>query len=367
MPPSPAPTAAAEFPASAAPAVCVENLVHRYPPQRRSSRRSAAPTADVRGNATPALDGVSFAVQPGEIFAILGPNGGGKTTLFRILSTLLRPTSGKVAVFGHDPATQPHLVRGLLGVVFQSPSLDAQLTARENLMHQGHLYGLSGAGLDERINTLLNYFGLADRAGEYVARFSGGLRRRVEIAKALLHRPRLLLLDEPSTGLDPGARADLWKQLETLRHEQGMAIALTTHYMDEADRCDRLALLGGGKLLALDTPQRLKAGIGGDVITVEPEAGGTPAPPNNAGGDAAKQLCEDIVQRFGPWPEGKRPTVIDGRVHIEKPDGPAFVAQIAGALAGRIRSITVGRPTLDDVFMSLTGRRLGEDAADKDR
>jgi ABC-2 type transport system ATP-binding protein len=290
-----------------------------------------------------ALDSITFQVHPGEIFAILGPNGGGKSTLFRILATTLRPTSGRAAIFGRDAVARPAAVRALIGVVFQCPSLDGKLTVRENLLTQGHLYGLHGPALHQRLETLLAGFDLLDRQGEFVERFSGGMRRKVEIAKAMLPQPPLLLLDEPSTGLDPGARADLWRQLERLRHELGQTIVLTTHFMDEADRCDRVAILCAGRLAAQDTPAALKAAIRGDVITVEPA------------GDAL-DLCRRITAEFGPWPADARPSVIDGRIHLERADGPAFVATLAGALPGKVASITVGRPTLEDVFMDLTGR-----------
>src|SRR3954469_23101552 len=187
-----------------------------------------------------ALDGVSLSVGAGEIFAILGPNGSGKTTLFRLLSTLVPAPPGRVKVLGLDAAEQRDAIRREIGVVFQSPSLDKQLTAEENLTHQGHLYGLRGADLRSRVAQALDAFGLGDRARERVAGFSGGMRRRVEIAKALLHRPRLLLMDEPSTGLDPAARIDLWRIITDVSG-QGVTVLVTTHLMDEADRCTRLA------------------------------------------------------------------------------------------------------------------------------
>ncbi|MCE9591817.1 MAG: ABC transporter ATP-binding protein [Planctomycetes bacterium] len=327
----------ADAPIDATPAVAVDDLTHRY--------ASASTETD-----RPALDAVSFTVCPGEIFGILGPNGGGKTTLFRILATTLRPTSGSVRVFDEDPVAHPAAVRGQLGVVFQHPSLDVKLTAWENLLHQGHLYGLSGADLRDRITRALQAVGLFDRRDDFVERFSGGMRRRVEIAKAVLHAPRLLLLDEPATGLDPGARRDVWRQLERLRDEEGVTIALTTHLMDEADRCDRLAILSGGKLVAQGTPSELKSRIGGDVVSLEAEPAGDPA--------AADELARLITEKFGPWEQGSAPAVIDGRVRIERDRGATFVATLASAFPGKVRSITVGRPTLDDVFMHVTGRAM---------
>lgn len=320
-------------------AVAIDQLTHRYP----------GSPAD-----RPALDGVTLTIRPGEIFGVLGPNGGGKSTLFRILATMQKPTSGSVRVFGADPVIASHRVRGMLGVVFQYPSLDLKLTARENLLHHGRLYGLGGKELSNRIDAALDAANLTDRAGEYVERFSGGMRRKVEIAKAMLHAPRLLLLDEPSTGLDPGARRDVWRQIETLRSVHGVTVAMTTHLMDEADRCDRLAILSAGRMVIQGTPSELKSMIGGDVVSLEAE------PPGDMEGVEA--LCRQIAEQFGPWQHGKPPAVIDGRIRIERQDGAAFVATLAGAFPGRVRSITVGRPTLDDVFMHMTGRAIGDEA-----
>lgn len=345
-----APTASVSCDPSAA--ISIRDLSHFYPPP--SSRRSRGATINASAK-LPALDGVSFDVNPGEIFGILGPNGSGKTTLFRVLATLLRPRprngalSGQLSIFGCDVVTQSASVRRHLGVMFQMPSLDHKLTAAENLMHHGHLYGLHGPSLRARINELLERFGLDTRRGEYVERFSGGMRRRVELAKALLHQPRLLLLDEPATGLDPGARRDLWNLLSALRREQGVTVALTTHLMEEADRCDRLAVMCRGRVAALNSPDRLKDAIGGDVITIEPDDP-----------EDIDDLRKVINVRFSPWPPGGEPAVHGGRIHLEKPDGAAFVATLSGAVAGRTRSITVGKPTLEDVFLHLTGHTLWE-------
>jgi ABC-2 type transport system ATP-binding protein len=296
-----------------------------------------------------ALRGLDFQVRPGEIFGFLGPNGGGKTTLFRILATLARPSRGTVAVFGHDLATQAARIRRELGVVFQSPSLDVQLTVAENLTHQGHLYGLSGRDLAGRIAAALERFGLTARAKERAATLSGGLRRRAEIAKSLLHHPRLLLLDEPSTGLDPGARRDLWDTLYDLQRE-GVTILLTTHFMEEGDRCDRLALLAGGEIVALGSPAALKEEIGGDVVTLT--------------GPDAPALARDLAVRF---PE-LAPIVRDGALRLELERAHELVARLVEALPGRVESVTVARPTLEDVFLRRTGHRLyGEDEAEEDK
>jgi ABC-2 type transport system ATP-binding protein len=273
-----------------------------------------------------ALDAVSFTVQRGEIFGLLGPNGGGKTTLFRILTTLIPPTEGTVQ----------SVDRSRFGVVFQSPSLDKKLTVAENLRHHGHLYGLSGASLRQRMDELLARFGLADRRNDLVEKLSGGLRRRVELAKGLLHKPELLLLDEPSTGLDPLVRRELGDYLEELRDKDGVTVVLTTHIMDEAERCDRLALLDSGKLVALDTPAALKEQVGGDVVTVTPAS-----------------LREAIEKRFNVQAK-----VVDNTVRIEWPRGHEFVPELIEAFPGKVDSVSVGKPTLEDVFIHLTGHRI---------
>lgn len=282
-----------------------------------------------------ALDGVSFEVARGECFGLLGPNGGGKTTLFRILSTLMRPSGGRARILGHEEVAE---VRRHIGVVFQSPSLDRKLNVMENLVHQGHLYGLVGGELQARIGEMLARVGMQDRAGDRVETLSGGQRRRVEIAKGLLHRPEVLLMDEPSTGLDPGARRDLRELLRTLT---GVTVMLTTHLMDEADACDRIAILHLGKLVAIDSPAALKAKIGGDVVTV--------------GTDDADRLAREVRERFGV--EGR---VLDGTLHVERERGHEFAAALMEAFPGRVTSVTVARPSLEDVFIRQTGHRLNE-------
>jgi len=289
-----------------------------------------------------ALQGISFQVRAGEIFGLLGPNGGGKTTLFRILSTLLLPTSGRACIFGLDVGGQPREVRRRIGVVFQSQNLDAKLTPRENLWHHGHLYGLRGKPLQERIAETLAQVGMTDRRNDLVETLSGGLRRRVELAKGLLHRPGLLLLDEPSTGLDPGARKALWDCLQAMRNSDGVTVLLTTHLLDEAERCDRLAILDRGELVAAGTPESLKKEVGEEVILVEannPEA-----------------LCPQIRQRFGV-----EASVLAGRIRFEHASGHQFIPQLVEAFPGEINSVALGKPTLEDVFIHKTGRRFGED------
>jgi ABC-2 type transport system ATP-binding protein len=287
-----------------------------------------------------ALGGVSFDVGSGELFGLLGPNGGGKTTLLQILATLRRPTRGSARVAGIDVVEYPDAARRRLGVVFQHPALDIQLTPAENLWHQGHLYGLAGPDLAGRSAELLDRLGVADRAGDRVKTLSGGLRRRVELAKGLIHRPSVLLLDEPTVGLDPGGRRVLWEYARTLRQE-GIAIVVTTHLMEEAEECDRVGILDRGKLVALDTPAGLKAEIRGDVVSL-------------ASGDP-EGLATAIRGRFG-----SEVSVVDGTVRIERRDGAELVPRLAEAFPGVIRSITVGKPTLEDVFVQRTGHRFWE-------
>lgn len=306
---------------ASAPVISVQNLVHRY-----ESRT--------------ALNGVSFDVRPAELFGLLGPNGSGKTTLFRILSTLMIPTSGRALVMGYDAAQDPATLRRHIGVVFQAQSVDLKLTAYENLWHQGHLYGLRGAALKMRIEEILTRVGLADRAQERVETFSGGMQRRIELAKGLLHHPEVLLLDEPTTGLDPGARRDLWQYLQILRDEEHVSVLVTTHLMEEAERCDRLAIMNEGNLVALGTPAELKSEIGGDVILLD------------AAHDAAT-LAEHIRSRFHV-----EAVVLGTQVRIEREGGHRFVPDLVEAFPGEVQAISVSKPALEDVFIHRTGHKF---------
>ena len=289
-----------------------------------------------------ALAGVTFEVPPGEIFGLLGPNGGGKTTLFRILATLLPLQEGRAELLGCSVPAQPDAVRRLIGVTFQSPSLDPKLTVAENLKFHGYLYGLSGARLKERIDLLLGKLGLSDRRADIAQTLSGGLQRRVEIAKSLLHEPRVLLLDEPSTGLDPGARHDLWRYLKQLRQETGVTILATTHIMEEAEHCGQLAILHKGELVALGTPEELRSSIGGDVITIET---------TNADGLPAR-----IESKFGV-----RPQRIGESLRIERSAGHELIRDLVAAFPDEIRAVSLGKPTLEDVFIQRTGHRFWEE------
>ena len=303
-------------------AIEVENLTHRF---------------DERV----AVDDVSLTVAAGEIFALLGPNGSGKTTMFRILSTLLRPTSGTIRIFGADLAADPESVRRSFGVVFQKPSVDPKLTVMENLRHHGRLYGLSGSELGGRCDEMLERVGLSDRSGDSVETLSGGLQRRVELAKGLLHRPRLLLLDEPSTGLDPGARREFNRHLGDLRDADGVTVVLTTHYMEEAERCDRVGIMDAGKLVRVDSPAALKASVGGDVVVVQA------TDLEGLGGRIRERLGVDS-------------TAVDGALRIERERGHELVRQLVDEFPDEVQSVTFGKPTLEDAFIHVTGRRLWE-------
>ena len=295
-----------------------------------------------RFGAREAVSGLSFEVARGQIFGVLGPNGSGKSTLFRILATMLAPSEGVARVAGFDVTTQPDQVRARIGVVFQSFSLDRKLTVAENLTAQGHLYGLSGAGLRERMQAAMARLGILERGRDLVGTLSGGLQRRVEIAKALLHRPEALLMDEPSTGLDPGARRELWQYIEELR-AGGATVLATTHILDEADRCDKLLLMHEGRRVAEGTPAELKARVGGDVVVLETS-------------DAA-DLARQLAARFGV-----APILAGGTLRVEIANGHRFVAEAIEAFPGAIQSIALHKPTLEDVFLDLTGAAIGAEA-----
>jgi ABC-2 type transport system ATP-binding protein len=298
----------------------VQNLTHRY------------------GDRV-ALSNVSFEVKKGEIFGLLGPNGGGKSTLFRILSTMMVPTEGKVILAGSDVVRDPAAVRRHVGVVFQTQSLDKALTVEENLRAQGHLHGLSGAVLRERMEAAMLRLGLLDRRKDLVDTLSGGLRRRVEIAKALLHRPQVLLMDEASTGLDPSARRDLSRHVEDLRQSEGVTILLTTHILEEADRCDRLVLLHQGNIVAQGSPAELRSSIGGDVVVLA-----TPDP---------QALAASITERFH-----LKTSARDGEVRVEIENGHRFIAEVVEAFPGAVSSVGLHKPTLEDVFVRQTGASI---------
>lgn len=305
------------------PAVSISHLSHNYSARRNSPARQA-------------LNDVSLFVNEGAIYGLLGPNGGGKSTLFRILSTALAPSLGDVFIFGVDVVKQPSQARPLCGIVFQNPSLDKELTVTENLKHHGHLYGISGASLHNKIQDVLNRLSLSDRSNDLVKTLSGGLARRVEIAQGLLHNPRLLIMDEPSTGLDPGARREMWDFLFELK-KSGVTILLTTHVMDEGDKCDDLMILHEGRSVAQGSPDTLKKKIGGDIIAIQTSEPTT--------------IAESIKSRWN-----LNPIVLNGTIRVEIQDGHKFVPQLIEAFPGKISSVQLGKPTLEDVFVRETGQ-----------
>jgi ABC-2 type transport system ATP-binding protein len=287
----------------------------------------------------PALSQVSLRAVEGELFGVVGPNGSGKSTLFSILATLLRPSEGAAAVLGLDVCRQADQVRRHIGIVFQSSCLDPKLTLGENLCHYGHFQGLYGRALQRRAEAILSRAGLTDRRRDLVGQLSGGLRRRGELARALLHEPRVLLLDEPSAGLDPVARREFWNYVAELRAERQLTVLLTTHLMDEAERCDRLALLHRGEVLSMAAPDALKREMGYDVITLhatDPDL-----------------LAARVAERFGV-----RSHVHDGCVRVELESGHRWVAEFVEAFPGEITSLHLDKPSIEDVFIHRTGASL---------
>ncbi len=286
-----------------------------------------------------ALHNVSFAIARGEVFGFLGPNGGGKTTLFKLLSTLIPLQSGRASVLGRDLAGDTRNIRRKMGVVFQHPSVDGKLTVLENLQHHGRLYGITGAKLRERANAMLDSLGLTARSRDLVETLSGGMRRRVELAKAMLHQPELLLLDEPSTGLDPMARREFFGHLEQLSRRDAVTIVLTTHHMEEAERCDRIAMLHQGQLVACAAPLELKSQVGGDVVVIH-----TAAP---------ELLQRKLLQQLK-----LKSAIVDGTLRIERPRGHELIRELVDTFGAEIESVSFGKPTLEDVFVHLTGHRF---------
>ena len=291
-----------------------------------------------------AVRGIDLAVEPGEIFGFLGPNGAGKTTTISILCTLVRKTAGEARVAGIDVDHDPSAVRARIGLVFQDPSLDAQLTGRENLELHGQIYGVSSALRKRRIAELLDVVELADRADSLVSTYSGGMKRRLEIARGVLHHPQILFLDEPTLGLDPQTRTHIWEYLHAVRKREGITLFMTTHYMDEAEYCDRIAIIDQGTIVALGTPGALKDQVGGDVITVT--------------ADDQAAAAREIRERFG-----LTALVDDGQLRIEIQDGAAFVPRLVRELSMPLTSVALRRPSLDDVFLKLTGHAIRVESA----
>jgi ABC-2 type transport system ATP-binding protein len=289
-----------------------------------------------------AVRGVDLEVRPGEIFGFLGPNGAGKSTTINILCTLLRPSSGTASVAGFDVVRQPNEVRRRLGLVFQDPSLDSQLTAKENLEFHAFLYRVPSTERKDRIAEVLEMVALTDRADSTVVTFSGGMKRRLEIARGMLHTPEVLFLDEPTIGLDAQTRRHLWGYLNELPDRKGVTIFMTTHYLEEAEYCDRIAIVDHGRIQAIGTPEELKAIVGGDVVTL-----------TTTDNEVAAPLVAQLA--------GAPATSADGALRVEVPNGAGFVPRLVRELPVEVTSVTFRRPSLDDVFLKLTGRAIREE------
>jgi ABC-2 type transport system ATP-binding protein len=286
-----------------------------------------------------AVRGVSFSVREGETFGFLGPNGAGKTTTISILCTLITLSEGSAQVGGFDVATQAAEVRRRIGLVFQDPTLDEYLTAEENLRFHAELYGVPRAETATRIRQVLEMVELWSRRKGIVRTFSGGMRRRLEIARGLLHSPRVLFLDEPTVGLDPQTRTHIWSYIEELKRRERITIFLTTHYMDEAEHCDRIAIIDNGEIVVMDTPEALKESVGRDRLELQTDDD-----------DAAVRALGDLF--------GLEATLTEGAVRLYVPHGDQFVPRLFSGFPVPVRSVNVAHPTLDDVFMTYTGRTI---------
>ncbi|MBB2743844.1 UNVERIFIED_ORG: ABC-2 type transport system ATP-binding protein [Microbispora rosea subsp. rosea] len=286
-----------------------------------------------------AVKGVGFEVAPGEVFGFLGPNGAGKTTTISMLCTLVTPTGGTAHVAGYDVVKQRDEVRRNIGLVFQDPTLDGYLTAEQNLRFHAELYGVPKEVLGDRMRQVLEMVGLWDRKDSKVMTFSGGMKRRLEIARGLLHSPRVLFLDEPTVGLDPQTRSAIWGYINKLRHSEDITIFMTTHYMDEAEYCDRIAIIDHGEIVVIDSPEALKASVGKDRVQIQT-------------GDDERAIGL-LKERFGV-----DAAVREGQVTFAVASGEEFVPRLFAGLGVPIRSVSVSRPSLDDVFMSYTGSTI---------
>jgi ABC-2 type transport system ATP-binding protein len=306
-------------------ALVVQDLVYTYPNQK-----------------SPALNHLSLRVRSESIFGILGPNGGGKSTTFKILSTLMIPQSGTVDIYGVNVVKSPGQVRSLLGVVFQSPALDKKLTVEENLLHHGHLYGMKGRPLEEKTEFLLKRLGLWEKRKDKTENLSGGQKRRLEITKSLIHNPKILILDEPTTGLDPIARREVWNYLKFLRESEGMTILVTTHLLEEAEDCDEIALIDQGRVICEGRPSQLRHDLGGEVVTMR-------TPQNQ---ELVKEICErfDVV-----------PLVLGNEVRVKPSQMGTFLNFLVSDVNSDLDSFTVGKPTLEDLFIEKTGHRFWEE------
>ncbi len=286
-----------------------------------------------------AVRGIDFEVAAGETFGFLGPNGAGKSTTIKILCTLARPTAGRASVAGHDVVSERDAVRRNIGLVFQDTTLDHYLTGAQNLRFHAELYAVPSAAVEPRMKQVLDMVGLWDRRDSLVSTYSGGMQRRLEIARGLLHAPHVLFLDEPTVGLDPQTRSSIWEYINDLKTREDITIFLTTHYMDEAEHCDRIAIIDHGKIVAIDTPEALKASVGKDRVQIQ-----------TADDDAAIKELADMF--------GLEAAIHEGAVTFSVESGEEFVPQLFARLGVPIRSVSVSRPSLDDVFMSYTGTTI---------
>jgi ABC-2 type transport system ATP-binding protein len=305
---------------SPAPAVLVDGLVKRF-------------------GEIEAVRGIDFDVGAGETFGFLGPNGAGKSTTINMLCTLVRPSGGSALVAGHDVVSERDEVRRNIGLVFQDTTLDGYLTAEQNLSLHAELYGVPRELVAERMRQVMEMVGLWERRGHLVNTFSGGMKRRLEIARGLLHSPRVLFLDEPTVGLDPQTRSLIWNYIRELKSREEITIFLTTHYMDEAEYCDRIAIMDQGRIIVLDTPETLKANVGKDRVQIQTDDN-----------DAAIAALRERL--------GVEATVVEGSVTFGVPEGEQFVPRLFAELGQPIRAVSVSRPSLDDVFMSYTGTTI---------
>jgi ABC-2 type transport system ATP-binding protein len=309
-----------------------------------AASNGAAPAVSVNGlvksyGEVEAVRGIDLEVHAGETFGFLGPNGAGKSTTINMLCTLVRPSAGSASVAGHDVVAERDEVRRNIGLVFQDTTLDGYLTAEQNLSLHAELYGVSRDVVTERLRQVMEMVGLWERRSSLVNTFSGGMKRRLEIARGLLHSPRVLFLDEPTVGLDPQTRSSIWGYIRELKTREDITIFLTTHYMDEAEHCDRIAIIDHGRIIVLDTPEALKASVGKDRVQIKT--------------DDEEAAIAALAERFGI-----EAVLAEGAVTFGVPEGEQFVPRLFAELGRPIHSISVSRPSLDDVFMSYTGTTI---------
>lgn len=295
-----------------------------------------------RFNGITAVNEISFEVEEGTIFGFLGPNGAGKTTTINILCTLLSPTSGKAFIAGHDCMIEPSEVRKAIGIVFQDTTLDKDLTAYENLIFHAYLYNVSKETMQVRVNDALQFVDLYGRRGDIVKKFSGGMKRRLEVARGLIHRPKVLFLDEPTLGLDPQSRANLWEFIAELPEKHKVTVFMTTHYMEEAEVCDRIAIIDNGKIIAMGSPEELKKTVGGDVVFIRTTDNST------AKEEIERLLRLDVSEK-------------DGELYLTCPMGDTCIPEMIRMIREKVLSVRLQRPTLNDVFLKLTGKAIREE------